>query len=467
MIDMLPDVAFLNIFDSYMDGEQIEAWHTLVHVCIKWRNIVFGSPRRLNLRLHCKTRTPVREMLDVWPLLPIVVQSGVHKVRSTDNIVAALEHKVRSMDNIVVALEHNDRICELDFRDISRSQFEKVLAAMQQPFPELTRTSLHFQPRAEAPVIPASFLGGFAPSLQELKLDHIPFPGLPKLLLSATRLVDLSLEGIPNSGYISPEAMVNCLSVLTSLKSLVIRFESRPDGNHRYPPPQTRTLLPLLTKLSLKGVSRYLEDLVARIDAPLLDNLVITFIHQVIFDTPQLAQFISRTPKFKTHDEARVVFSDRDVSVTFPQAFHGGLELGISCAQSNMHLSSLVQVCRLSFLQALISAVERLYILEVKRWWPYGQNELGSGQWLELFHSFTAVKGLYISWRLFALRIAYALRELVGERVTEVLPALETLFLEDPPQTGAVQEALGRFVATRHLTGHPIAVSRWKDSEGK
>jgi hypothetical protein len=29
----------------------IQAWHTLVHVCRKWRTVVLGSPRRLDLRL--------------------------------------------------------------------------------------------------------------------------------------------------------------------------------------------------------------------------------------------------------------------------------------------------------------------------------------------------------------------------------------------------------------------------------
>jgi hypothetical protein len=111
------------------------------------------------------------------------------------------------VDNIIAALEHNDRICELDLFDIPSSQLEKVLAAMQQPFPALTR--LWLWPRDEtAPVVPASFLGGSAPRLQTLILDRIPFPGLPKLLLSATHLVHLDLWRIPHSGYISPEAMV-------------------------------------------------------------------------------------------------------------------------------------------------------------------------------------------------------------------------------------------------------------------
>jgi hypothetical protein len=155
-------------------------------------------------------------------------------------------------------------------------------------------------------------------------LPRIPFLGLPKLLLSATILVELGLWEIPHSGYISPEAMVAGLSVLTSLERLLIEFESpqsRPDPRGRRPPPPTRTLLPVLTVVCFKGVSEYLEDLVAWIDAPLLEYLHITFFQQLIFDTPQLNQFISRTPKFKTQDEADVVFSEPGVSVTLPQTF--------------------------------------------------------------------------------------------------------------------------------------------------
>ena len=56
----------------------------------------------------------------------------------------------------------------------------------------------------------------------------------------------------------------------------------------------------------LKGVSEYLEDILDRIDAPLLDRLSIMFFHQPIFDTPRLAQFISRVPKFNTCNKARL-----------------------------------------------------------------------------------------------------------------------------------------------------------------
>ena len=175
---MLPDVVLLKIFDFCLDedveDEDIEEWHTLVHVCRNWRNVVFGSPHRLNLQLYCTATTPVRQMLDIWPLLPIIIEA--YSIDKWDN------------DNIIAALEHNDRISKLVIFDIQSSETEKALAALQKPFPALTY--LQFELKAElAQVFPASFLGGFVPALQSLVLEHIPFPGLPKLLLSATHLV--------------------------------------------------------------------------------------------------------------------------------------------------------------------------------------------------------------------------------------------------------------------------------------
>ena len=444
---MLPDVALLEIFDLYVYETRIQAWHTLVHVCRKWRGVVFGSPRRLDLRLFCRGRTPVREMLYVWPVLPIAI---------------FVSYETWDADNIIAALEQNDRICQMDFVEFTSSQFEKVLAATQQPFPALTHLSLWLREET-TPAVPDSFLGGSAPQLQSLTLSRIQFPGLPRLLLSSTHLVYLYLLKIPHSGYISPEVMVTCLSVLTSLKSLYISFESprsRPDWKSRRPRPSTRTLLPVLTKLTFKGVSEYLEDLLARIDAPVLDELFITFFHQLIFDMPQLAQFISRTPKFKAHDQAEVSFSNWDVQVTLA----GALQLEISCRKSDWQLSSLAQICSSSFTQTLVPMVERLSV-EIGQEYSdeLWQDDIEDSQWLELLRPFTAVKDLYISEK-FTPYIAPALQALSGESVTEVLPALQSLFLEryTSGYSKLVQDSIGQFVSARQLSGHPIAVSRWK-----
>jgi hypothetical protein len=446
-VDVLPDVVLLEIFSFYVDDAWMEAWHTLVHVCRKWRSVVFGSQRRLNLRLRCTAGTQVRETLGIWPLLPIDIKVFGHEMWGK-----------WGADNILAALESNDRICRIDLFYIPNLELEKILAAMQQPFSALTRLRLQSRDYT-APAIPASFLGGSAPHLQSLILDRIPFPELPKLLLTSTHLVSLRLWEIPDSGYISPEAMVTCLSMLTRLERLDIGFESPrcyPDRKSRRPPPQTRTLLPALTTLRFRGVGKYLEDIVARIDSPLLDDLVITFFHQLILDTPQLTQFITRTPKFKAHDEARVYFSNCGVWVTLPQAFDGVLNVGISCGQSDWQLSSLAQICSSIFPHAFIPVLEHLYILEERFSRLCWQDDIEASQWLDLLRPFIAVKSLYVS-REFAPHIAPALQELVEE-----LPALQTLFLEEPFPSGPVQETIEHFVAARQVDSHPIAVSCWE-----
>jgi hypothetical protein len=55
-VNKLPYDVLLDIFDVYLNvtgplvfEERTNRWHTLVHVCRRWRDLVFASPRRLNL----------------------------------------------------------------------------------------------------------------------------------------------------------------------------------------------------------------------------------------------------------------------------------------------------------------------------------------------------------------------------------------------------------------------------------
>ena len=69
--------------------------------------------------------------------------------------------------------------------------------------------------------------------------------------------------------------MVRCLSTLTRLKTLKLGFKSplsRPARETRRLHTPTRSILLALTIFWFQGVSEYLQDLVARIDAPLLDD---------------------------------------------------------------------------------------------------------------------------------------------------------------------------------------------------
>jgi hypothetical protein len=124
---------------------------------------------------------------------------------------------------------------------------KKLWTVMQVPFRELATLDVSFKVLSYVPVFPDSFLGGSAPRLRSLELGAIPFPGLPNLLLSLVNLWLFRIFRIPHSGYFSPEAMATCLSVLTSLESLQLRFESPqscPDQEIRRSLPPTRSILP-------------------------------------------------------------------------------------------------------------------------------------------------------------------------------------------------------------------------------
>ncbi len=195
----------------------------------------------------------------------------------------------------------------------------------------------------------------------------------------------------------------------------------------------------------------------ARIDAPLLGELDIRFFHQLIFDTPQLTQFISRTPNLTACDKARVSFHRYTAEVTLSslEKSYKTFELRISCTQSDWQLSSLAQICS-SFLP-VISSLEHLYFTD-EHLVLYFQDDIENAQWLELLHPFTAVKSLHLSPN-YVPHIAPALQELVGERAAEVLPALRNLFLDGTHPSRPAQEAIENFKAARQLSGHPITVS--------
>ena len=405
-------------------------------------------------------------MLDIWPALPLVIYS--YRSSLTRNLFNDLCRPTISLNNVVAALKCSDRVCQINLTIDTALEWKSYLAAMKRPSPELTILRIVLSEdgfRVTNTVVPDSFLGRFAPRLERLYLTRISFPGLPKLLLSATHLVDLRLDCIPHSGYFSPDAMVAALSTLSSLKYLSLGFkspESCPDLETRRHPPSTRSVLPALKSFAFKGASEYLEDLVTDFDALQLNKLEITFFNDIVFDTPQLIQFISRTPISSALENAHIAIKDDNARVIFrPHNYASGFVLYVSiiCEGLDWQLSSLEQVCTSCF--PFLSTLKDVYIHEHPKWQPDWKDNIENRVWLELLHSFITMKNLYIS-KTISPHIGPALQE---GRTTNVLPTLENIFLEGLESSGPVQKEIGQFVAARQISGHPVTISHWENSE--
>jgi len=463
-IEILPDDALVEIFSFYLEEayeswetheiERMDAWYTLVHVCRRWRNVVFASSRRLNLRLLYTNRRPVPKTLNHPPTLPIVIWQKESDGRSPPQVEAW------GTDNIISALGRRDCVSRIYLMNLPLLPLDKFTEMTQESFPALTHLELESKDYGEsALVLQDTFLGGSAPRLRLLRLHNIRFPSIHKLLLSASDVVDLHLLMIPHSGYISPEAMVNCLSSLTRLEDFRLGFQAPGSSPPRptRPPPLTRVDLPSLARLWFSGNSLYLEDFAAWINAPSLYILEMVFLNCIYFDVLQLTEFIDRVDRFKVLDQAEVFFYDKLVRVTLSSqkgsVDRTTLMVVNECRPSYFRFLFLAKV-RNSLLY-LLSSLERLDISEDRDWLPHLHDDVDNAHWLKLLHPFTGVKDLHI-FGLPGLYIARALQDLTEARIVEVLPALQNVFLEGP--SGAMARAIRPFIARRQVSGHPVSV---------
>ena len=454
-INVLSDDVLIHIFNLYRQDLEFHShndswswhqWRALAHVCQLWRHIIFAWPNYFDVRIDCGSRTAAVKALDVWPALPITIK-GMPNYKDGDSIIDVLEHR--------------DRIVGIDLSGLTGPQLKACATLMQEPFSILRTLSLSCT--AEIPlVIPDMFLGGSAPRLQRIKLRRVPFPILPKFLLSTRGLVELHLKGIPRTGYISPDVMATSLAMLTRLRSVGISFQSRnsfpKNLTTQSPPPPTRTGLPALTAFMFGGVSEYLEDLMARIDAPLLDDLDLRFFYQPTSGVPQLPQIIHRIEKFKTPHKADIEFRHygADIFLTSGCLIGGGyLHLEFECDGLDRQLSLLEQVFSQCF--PLLSHVDTLELFDLDV-----QPRQDSTLWLAFLRPFIAVRSLLFYDQDSMSQIAHVLGDLTEERAAEVLPMLRTIVWDGDCDWDEVEPwlipLLQPLIDARELSCYPVEV---------
>jgi hypothetical protein len=357
--------------------------------------------------------------------------------------------------NVVAALKCHDRIYEINSERIPKSLLQRF-GEIDAPFPALTSLYLSSENRFP-PVLPDSFLGGFTPQLRELTFHNIPFPALPKLLLSATHLVTLRLQSVPYSGFIFPEEMVACLSTLTKLEEVTLELHTPQNVRHRKiqrADPLTPSVLPSLTSLRIRVDINCFEHFIHQIDAPLLDNIDVALFSKPPYNPRLLHEFISRIEAFQAPHRIDLSIDSCFLGITLfrPEAEFTALKLETLCVMTELQPSTLVTLCNSAL--PPFPTLEHLYIHGA---WPGFTFYWIDTQWLDLLRPFTSVKNLHLSASM-ALSVARALEGVPSERVTEVLPALQNIFLPDLQTSKAIVESIGHFVATLQLSGRSVSV---------
>ena len=413
----------------------------LTWVCQEWRQIVLTSPLGLNIRLYCTYGTPVLKTLDCWPALPIMVQYG----GSPDLVPPSPEDD----DSIIAVLQQSGRVSSVSLT-ITRSLHDK-LSAISEPLLELEDLTL-LSPDNVQLTLPSTFLWGSR--LRTLHSTGIAFPSLLPILLPCQDLVDIQLHEIPSAGYFSPDEFANALSGTTQVRSLSLHFLSFPPRrNFLYLPPplEERIVLPTLTFLQYRGTSKFLDSFVARIDAPRLENINITFFFQPTMDASELAQFIQRTEMQTSLIQADVETSAHDISISFTDSSASTpLRLQISCKQLDWQLFSMAQVC--DQFSPFLCRIENLGVNTIKS--SSGQDEVVGERWLQLLFAISGTKKIRMAASSeLVTRILQAFPPTNGSNTT-VLPGLCHIRIEDPLVMNV--QLWDAFQSSRRLCGHPV-----------
>jgi hypothetical protein len=445
-VGKLSDEVLLNIFRYYL-GAASRFWPRIVHICRRWRRIVFVSQRALDLRLFCTRGMAVQNSIDCWPALLIAVHFG--------GFVTPESPTPEDEDNIMAALVRSDRLTSINLT-ISVSLLEK-LSAIEGPFSELEDLVLVSQDSWRL-TLPSSFRWG--ERLRRLRSTGIAFPALVQLLYSSRNLVDLRLHNFIHPSHFSPEALTSVLSGLTQLRSLSIHFLSTISRVSHPPPFGGPIVLPALTSLNFRGLTQYFEDLVARIDAPRLEDIKVAFFTGSKFNFSKFRGFADRTGMSRSHRRAYILSSQRVICISLTQpGLPTCFQLQLFSESLDEQLSFITEVC--SHLSASFSKVEDLRINTTR---PLGLGDsLYSRlcQWRVPIKSFTGVKWFHLNGNDSKDIIRALLRP--GERPRNVLPALHKLYISPPGPpdvslTRAAARAALAFMTSRRLSGHPIFV---------
>jgi hypothetical protein len=373
------------------------------------------------------------------PPLPLVI----HCSDRTETVARKDE------DHIHLGLQQHGRVRRV-FLQAPSSTLRIWLEPMNKLFPRLEDLSLLSTTVEETNLmLPGTFQ---APHLRRLLLHGISLPKRSLLLSSAIALSTLSITHIGASFYIPPGHLVTQLQGLLLLEELSIGFVfpiPLPSSEEQLPTSPVR--LPALRRLTYRGEDVYFDNLVALINAPLLEQLTLIYFFEPTFSLVNLTEFIHRTEGFGCL-AAKVSFNKDGASIYYEQQSVRKLSLRVNCEPLDWQIDSATQVC--NALGNVLSAVEELTIDLNEDWMPSDwENTLDSMVWHELLLPFIGVKKLHIGF-LLTFELSQALDAAAGGLVLELLPELQKL--EVRLEIDDAKKVFSAFIETRESVGHPV-----------
>ena len=447
---MLNYDVLLNIFHQYrledVDGWNLRfGWRKLVHVCRIWRHLIYDSPSHLDLHLLLTNGSPTLDSLAHLPPLPLVIDyCNMTTSRDGQNELG-----------ILTGLQQRGRVRRI-LLQVPSPHLGIFLSTMGGLYPILDNLSITATTTEEETslVLPGTFS---ARNLHYLELQGVVLKELP-LFTYFTTLVTLKLTHIQTPYYFHPGYLVTQLQGLLHLEELSIGFAvpiPLPSTEvELLPAPMLRVTLPTLKRLMFRGVAVYLENLVAQIDAPLLEGLVVTLFFELAFTLVSLTQLIDTTGGFRCLS-AKVLFKREGVSVVTNNGESlnsQGLIINVNCEQLDWQIDAATQCCEA--LERCLSAVEELTLDLDEDGMPSGWDDaLDSILWHGLLVPFSGVKKLQIGSSL-TFQLSETLKSDPAELGPSFLPELQQL--EVRLEVNDANKGFSTFIETRGREGRPV-----------
>ena len=435
-------------------------WFRLVHVCQRWRNVIFGSPSYLALSLVCTYGTPIADMLEHSPRLPLVIDySDEYRDLTAEDGKGA-----------ILALKQHDRVRGIRLC-VPTTTLQGLIMAMDEEYPILEYLIIERQ-YGDCSILEFSKTLQ-TPHLRLLSLVGFALPIESRLLTTAVRLITLCLTMTGSSTYPHPNTLLQWLSFMPQLETLAIGFFDfiafpglgiyRRLTDTPIATPVTRPVtLPKLHRFKFRGDIPFVEAFVPQITTPRLDKLVIIFSKQLTVSVPHLVQFMNTTESLR-FDSAKIVFCDGRVDMKLYS--RGGdeihaLSLTVESSHPTSQVSSMAQIS--DALSQAFSTVEHLALELEEVYTPSyeGHSDVDPTEWRRLLRSFSnvkQVKTLLIAERLVE-QVSRCLQLDGGEVTLDLLPDLQELTYSGSGNAG---DAFTSFIDARQNAGHLITLTRY------